>query len=346
MAIFKPSALGPVSYRRMLTACAARAVAIVCLWLWCAAAVGQTDGAVAVGSDSTFTVESFRPLPNDVSAFVDAVRDLNGEACALVKVVAPPDFAFSSPLGIVKRTDGVGEIWLYLPKGTKQLTLKHPQWGVLRDYPLGQKLESRMTYELRVALPKAPIVERHDTVVFTQTVVDTVTVAPVRRVMPLRAYALLTAAVHEGGPSWGLMLALMRRHGGYVHVGTNLRSAPDAVGSCDGSGYVSASGRTPYYTGRTHTASFAVTAGLIHRLCSWLSIFEGVGYGRHTTSWQLADSEGGGWLRNDDGTHKGMAAELGVVASVGRVSVSASAVTIGGKAWGGCVGVGVRIFKE
>lgn len=137
----------------------------------------------------------------------------------------------------------------------------------------------------------------------------------------------------------------MRRHGGYVHVGTNLRSAPDAVGSCDGSGYVSASGRTPYYTGRTHTASFAVTAGLIHRLCPWLSIFEGVGYGRHTTSWQLADSEGGGWLRNDDGTHKGMAAELGAVVSVGRVSVSASAVTIGGKAWGGCVGVGVRIFK-
>lgn len=346
MAIFKPSALGPVSYRRMLTARAARAVALVCLWLWCAAAVGQTDGAVAVGSDSTFTVESFRPLPNDVSAFVDAVRDLNGEACALVKVVAPPDFAFSSPLGIVKRTDGVGEIWLYLPKGTKQLTLKHPQWGVLRDYPLGQKLESRMTYELRVALPKAPVVERHDTVVFTQTVVDTVTVAPVRRVMPLRGYALLTAAVHGGGPSWGLMLALMRRHGGYVHVGTNLRTAPDAVGSCDGSGYVSASGRTPYYTGRTHTASFAVTAGLIHRLCSWLNIFEGAGYGRHTTSWQLAGSEGGGWLRNADATHKGMAAELGAVVSVGRVSVSASAVTIGGKTWGGCVGVGVRILRN
>ena len=85
-----------------------------------------------------FSVASFRLLPNDVSAFINNVRDLNDEACALIKVVAPSDFAFSSPLGIVKRKDEVGEIWLYLPKGTKTLTLKHPEWGVLRDYRLGK----------------------------------------------------------------------------------------------------------------------------------------------------------------------------------------------------------------
>lgn len=73
-----------------------------------------------------FSVASFRMLPNDVSAFIEPVRDLNNEACALVKVEATEDFAFSSPLGIVKRKDEVGEIWLYLPKGTRTLTLKHP----------------------------------------------------------------------------------------------------------------------------------------------------------------------------------------------------------------------------
>ena len=36
-----------------------------------------TDTAPA---DSTFSVESFRQLPTDVSAFIDAVRDLNDEA--------------------------------------------------------------------------------------------------------------------------------------------------------------------------------------------------------------------------------------------------------------------------
>ena len=44
-----------------------------------------------------FSVASFRQLPNDVSAFINNVRDLNDEACALIKVVAPSDFAFSSP---------------------------------------------------------------------------------------------------------------------------------------------------------------------------------------------------------------------------------------------------------
>ena len=107
-------------------------IAFLCLSFHAEKAVAQD--AAPVSADSTFTVESFRQLPTDVSAFIDAVRDLNGEACALVKVVAPADFAFSSPLGIVKRLDEVGEIWLYLPKGTKTLTLKHPEWGVLRDY--------------------------------------------------------------------------------------------------------------------------------------------------------------------------------------------------------------------
>ena len=59
-------------------------------------------------SAQDFSVASFRLLPNDVSAFIDNVRDLNDEACALMKIEAPSDFAFSTPLGIVKRKDEVG----------------------------------------------------------------------------------------------------------------------------------------------------------------------------------------------------------------------------------------------
>ena len=40
-----------------------------------------------------FSVAGFRLLPNDVSAFITPVRDLNDEPCALVKVEAPSDFA-------------------------------------------------------------------------------------------------------------------------------------------------------------------------------------------------------------------------------------------------------------
>ena len=55
-------------------------------------------------SAQDFSVASFRLLPNDVSAFIDNVRDLNDEACALMKVEAPSDFAFSTPLGIDETT--------------------------------------------------------------------------------------------------------------------------------------------------------------------------------------------------------------------------------------------------
>lgn len=150
---------------RKVMLCVVYTMILSCLPLNDAKAAAATVALAA--PDSTFTVESFRQLPTDVSAFIDAVRDLNGEACALLKVVAPADFAFSSPLGIVERRDKVGEIWLFLPKGTKSITLKHPQWGVLRDYKFGTKLESRMTYEMRLRLPQTAVVEKHDTIVYT-----------------------------------------------------------------------------------------------------------------------------------------------------------------------------------
>ena len=133
------------------------------------------------GASQTYDTPS-----NDVSAFIDNVRDLNDEACALMKVEAPSDFAFSTPLGIVKRKDEVGEIWLYLPKGTKMLTLKHPEWGVIRDYKLDKPLESRMTYELKLNFPKPTITEVHDTIVEVKTVTDTITIPQQRSRKPLQ----------------------------------------------------------------------------------------------------------------------------------------------------------------
>lgn len=107
-----------------------------------------------------FSVAGFRLLPNDVSAFITPVRDLNDEPCALVKVEAPSDFAFSTPLGIVSRKDKVGEIWLYLPKGSKLLTIKHPEWGVLRE-TAGKQNDLRAETETAQAYSYHPGEARH-----------------------------------------------------------------------------------------------------------------------------------------------------------------------------------------
>lgn len=301
--------------------------------------------AVVEGDSLGFSVLSFRTLPNDVSAFIDPVRDLNGEACALVKVVAPADFAFSTPLGIVRREDKTGEIWLYLPKGTKTITIKHPQWGVLRDYRLGRKLESRMTYELRLGFPHEALEAVHDTVTLTRTVTDTVEVAVKAPPVKMAACLLLTAGFHTDGPSWGLMAMMLWRHGFFVHATTDFRATGHTVATSDWQGVILSDNYLPYYTGTTRHSIYTITAGAAHRLTNRLVLFEGMGYGRKATAWQRAESEGGGYVLNDGLTHKGVTGEAGLLFHFQRVSVEASVLTIAGKVWQGTIGVGVKLGK-
>lgn len=305
--------------------------------------IGNREAEVTDTSAVKFKVTGFRVLSNDVSAFITPVRDLNNEACALLKVVARQDFAFSSPLGIVKRKDEVGEIWLYLPKGTRRITIKHPRWGVLRNYRLPLALESHVAYEMTISEPRIPMAYEHDTVILTKTIVDTVAVKRKRPRLPMTFHALFTLSMHQNGPSWGVMLAAMRRHGMFVHVSSDFRSIGNTRFTCDEEGYIDDSGTMPYYTGETRHSNWTATAGAIHRLCSVLSVFEGIGYGRTATAWQLAESEGGGSALNDGLTHKGVAGELGLIATFGRINISASVLTIAGQQWQGCVGVGIKL---
>lgn len=291
-----------------------------------------------------FTVKSFRQLPNDVSAFISPVRDLNNEACALIKVAAPADFAFSSPLGIVARRDEVGEIWLYLPRRSKALTIKHPQWGVMRDYRFPRPLESHVTYELVIAPPPADSALRRDTIILTKTVVDTVTVGRRRERLPLSAAAMLTAALHTHGPSWGIMVVAMRRHGAFIHAQTDFATIGTTRAECGENGLIGGSSAMPYYTGDTRHSNYAVTAGPVHRLWPCLSLFYGAGYGRTATAWELAASEGGGYALNNGLTHSGVAAEAGLIVSLGRLRLSASAITVAGRQWQGSVGIGLCLY--
>ena len=318
-----------------LTRKASKIVLATLMWLFCHTTMFSQD----------FSVASFQILPNDVSAFINNVRDLNDEACALIKVEAPSDFAFSTPLGIVKRKDEVGEIWLYVPKGTKMLTLKHPQWGVIRDYKLGKPLESRMTYELRLNLPRPIIAEKHDTIIQIKTVTDTIAVPLAKPKMPLSIYALATIALHQDGPSYGVFFALLHRHGFFLHASSDFKSIGKTEDNCDKDGNIADSATKPYYSGETRHSNYTFTVGAIHYISKGISLFEGIGYGRSATAWQLGESEGSGYLLNNGLTHKGIAGEIGVLGSIGRLTLSASAITIAGKQWQGNIGIGIKIGK-
>ena len=305
-------------------------------------------------SAKAFSVASFRDLPNDVSAFINPVRDLNDEDCALLKVVAPADFVFSTPLGIVKRIDRTGEIWLYLPRGSRKITIKHADWGVLRDYEFPSKLESHKTYEITLKYPqprppelsdeaRAAVTVR-DTLVVTR--VDTLVVRPERPKIPLELD--YTAAFGIGGKApftyCTLMAALMKRHGGYLRISFNGGSPESVVASCDSHGLVDGSER--FYSGRTRRNVYMIGGGAIHRVSGSFSVFEGLGYADNTLDWQLAPSEGGGYVRNSYFSHKGITAEVGMHYRFRRLILTASVMTLKGTEWFGSVGIGIRIGKD
>ena len=100
----------------------------------------------------TISVSSFKLLGTDLTANTAGTieMDQNGETAALIKVVTTQTgFTFDGgALGIVKTKQTPGEVWVYIPKGSKKISIKHPQLGVLRDYYYPIAIEAARTYEM------------------------------------------------------------------------------------------------------------------------------------------------------------------------------------------------------
>ena len=187
------------------------------LWLFSFAQVSMAQ---------QFDVTRFRQLPHDLSASVSPVTDLNGDDCALVKIVCSSAFAFSSPLGIVKREDHTGEIWLYLPQGSRRITLKHPRWGVWRDYPFSSPLKEKCTYELVIKQPiepsylpllGKPIGIQVDLSLDAR--IEPLYHVPISKpTFPWRPFGMVVGGVTNWKqPSIGMRIGIIRQHGFYFY---------------------------------------------------------------------------------------------------------------------------------
>lgn len=102
-------------------------------------------------------VKKFVPLAKDQTAVTNPRKDINGNECALVKVAlkeAGAEFE-GNVMGDVQYTGS--EYLVYLPKGTKRLGIKHPDYlpttVVFGDYGT-KKVESSTTYGLSVKANK------------------------------------------------------------------------------------------------------------------------------------------------------------------------------------------------
>ena len=112
-------------------------------------------------------ITSFSPLPNDLTANTAGteVKDQNGEKAALIRIqTTQTGFSFDAGMmGVVKTEQKIGEIWLYVPKGSKRITLRHQQLGTCEfSYPC--PIESARTYEMKLVTGSVKtIVEEQET---------------------------------------------------------------------------------------------------------------------------------------------------------------------------------------
>lgn len=98
------------------------------------------------------SVKSFQALPMDMTASsLEGKRiDQNGQVAALIKVMTTETgFVFEGgTLGIVDTQQRVGEIWVWVPRASRKITILHQQLGGLRDYRYPIEIESERTYEM------------------------------------------------------------------------------------------------------------------------------------------------------------------------------------------------------
>ena len=73
-----------------------------------------------IGLAQEMTVMSFNSLPQDLSARTHSRTDLNGDACALIKVQIPELNNVIFEGSIVDTEYTPGEYLVYVPKGTKK----------------------------------------------------------------------------------------------------------------------------------------------------------------------------------------------------------------------------------
>ena len=103
-------------------------------------------------SFAQISVESFEPDDYDMTAQDARVMDPNGEVCAVIKVETKyTGFTFDvGSLGVMKTVQKTGEIWVFVPRGVKKMTVSHQQLGVLRNYNPPVSIEGGRTYIMKL----------------------------------------------------------------------------------------------------------------------------------------------------------------------------------------------------
>ena len=138
--------------------------------------------------------------------------------------------------------------------------------------------------------------------------------------------------------SYGLMVAAMRRTGGYIKAKYSFSNTPSDDFECNDVGMSGEDGEVQWYTGKTEKSRLSVTGGIVQRLWKPFYLYAGVGYGTRTLVWETV---GGKWGKNKDHSLEGVEAEIGGILSAGPMVFSLGLQTNSFQYLEGNLGIGV-----
>lgn len=259
-------------------------------------------------------VPSFRVLEKDLMARTHPRLDLNDVPCAIVRVSAKDIETYTFEGNIIG--DVIyqsGEALVYMTKGSRTITIKSNQFGMLKyDFPNG-RLEKQVVYklDLKLVLPED---QKRKTLIMAES------------------------GIHPSHTSFGVMAGIVAKHGAYVRFRSDFGSV-DAEWECDDTGALTSGPTgTPYYIeGSSAKSRFSITGGYLYRFVKPLYGYVGAGYGQRTLAWETLD---GRWVKNIDHSASGIAAEIGLIGNIKGFAVSLGAQTINFKYMELSVGIG------
>lgn len=127
----------------------------------------------------SITVKSFQPLVGDMTTTsAEGKRiDQNNEVAALIKIVTTETgFTFEAgALGIVDSQQRNGEVWVWVPRASRKITILNQKFGVLRDYRYPVEIQADRTYEMVLETKAAPEPKPDDNIVRQQYLIFQIT---------------------------------------------------------------------------------------------------------------------------------------------------------------------------
>ena len=104
-------------------------------------------------SAQVIQISQFESSPTYLVASTSPEYDNTGTACAVIRFLVPDSgFQIQGNLGIVKQDTLLGEIRVWIPQGTKRITVRHEKYMPLDGYVIPVRIESKMTYKAEISI--------------------------------------------------------------------------------------------------------------------------------------------------------------------------------------------------